>query len=89
MTKDVKLADFRDALWGDSDDWIIMESEKIIESSRWHNLCETIFQESATGKFFSLSYRLGATEYQEDDEDAYLTEVQPVTITKIVYKPIT
>lgn len=62
---------------------------RITDSDRWTITEEVITQNLETGKYYSVSYVVGATEYQDDQEfDAYMTEVEPVEITTVVYKAV-
>ena len=66
-------------------EWKAVTSEEPIEQSRWHILYEQVFK-SPDGKFFRFNWRVGATEYQDNDEEIYMTEVEPYEVTVTKYK---
>jgi len=58
--------------------------DEITETGRW-----TIYKRAVVdygGKLFAIDYGVGATEYQENDEDFYVKRVYPKSVTTIVYE---
>jgi hypothetical protein len=61
----------------------LIENE-ITDEGRW-----TIYKRAVVdygGKLFAVSYGVGATEMQENDEDFYIKRVYPKSVTKIIYE---
>ena len=65
-------------------------SPYVFDTDRWHQYWEMIVKDK-DGKFWKLSWREGATEYQEldfDQMDYKAIEVEPYEVTVTKYKPI-
>ena len=69
----------------EGDEWKAATSEEPVDTSRWHILYEQVF-ESPDGKFFRFNWRVGATENQDNDEEIYMTEVEPYEVTVTKYR---
>ena len=69
----------------------LIQSE-LIDTSRWSNIHEVIYQDLTTDKFYSSTYSVGATEcqdqsaYDDEGEEITLTEVFPRQVLKTVYE---
>lgn len=76
---------------GDHDDWLVVEVTPV-EQERWSVLYAVILRHKPTGKFYSDSFRVAATE--EQDEGPYdswgpnFTEVEPYEKTITAYRPV-
>jgi len=76
-----------------NDDFELVENE-MTDTSRWAIHHTMTFKELSSGKFYEVSYRVGATEYQ--DERAFefepdmveCYEVEPVEVKTIKFKPV-
>ena len=71
----------------------VPDTEKIEDKSRWETFYSKIVKQKSTGKYYSIDWSRGSTEYQEhglfDGEDTVeLIEVAPVEKTVIVYEPV-
>ncbi len=79
----------RDIVWEDNEEWEKIES-KIIDSSRWSVIHEGVFKHIATGRFYSTTWGVGETEYQEeqpfDNNDPGFREVKQVEQTVKVWE---
>lgn len=88
--------DLQDLLWSD-----VIEidgktaktvRDDIIDTTRWSIVHELVF--SYDGKFYQTTYSVGATEQQDEspfqyeDDQIDCTEVEPVEVTKIEYRPV-
>jgi hypothetical protein len=79
----------RRIVFEDHDDWTKVE-EAIIDTRRWSNRYLGVFSHKPTGRFYQMSWSVGATEEQDESpfecETPELTEVieKEVTITKWV-----
>lgn len=76
-------------VYEDHEDFKLISSD-IIRHSRWSIEREDIYQRLSDGVFFKTSYRVGATEYQDERpyeySDAIFKQVFPVEKTVIVYE---
>jgi len=63
----------RNVVWNDHDDFETVKTE-IVDVTRWSLIYENIYKQKSSGKFFKTSYRVGATEYQDERPYEYLTE---------------
>ena len=78
----------RAALFEDDDRFEIIE-DNIVDNTRWSIIHDFVWQEVATGKFFSGTYSRGATEQQDEspfeyDDEVELTEVeQALQVVKV------
>jgi len=82
----------REVVWEDHEDFTTIE-KKIVDTSRWSIQYEGIFQHTPTGKFYSVDWQIGATEYQDEspfeyEKEVEFTEVAPQEITVIKYLPV-
>lgn len=74
----------------DHEDFVTIK-EDIIDTSRWCIIYDIVVKRVSDGKFFKSSYRVGATESQDErpyeyDSEAIFTEVVPVEKTIIAYE---
>lgn len=66
----------------------------LIDTTRWSHVHERVYKDLATGKYWRTTYRVGATEcqdegpYEYDGEEIELEEVVPVEIKKTIYKAV-
>jgi hypothetical protein len=66
----------------------------LIDTSRWSNIHEVVYEDLDTGKFYRSVYSVGATEcqderaYENDGDMIELTEVVPVKTVTIVYEEV-
>ncbi len=80
-----------DILWGDHETGKIIE-DTILENDRWSILHEIVF--SLNGTHYTTTYRVGATEQQDespweyDPEDIACVEVHQVEKIVKVWKPV-
>ena len=65
----------------DHDDWITVETN-IVDSSRWSIIYEGIFEYCPTGKFYSMSWSVGATEQQDERPFEYY-DPEPVEVHQV------
>ena len=81
--------EFSEILWDDHEDYESVTPTKIKDQSRWSVYKSCVFKQKSTGKFFEADWGEGATEYQEDQcEDWYFTEVEPLEVVVINYKKV-
>lgn len=66
-------------------EWKAVTSEELVERSRWHILYAQVFK-SPEERFFRFNWRVGATEYQDNDESIYMIEVEPYEEIVINYR---
>ena len=68
----------------------VVHSE-MIDTSRWSNIYERVYKDLDTGKYWRTSYRVGATEcqderpYENDGSEIQFVEVVPRETIKIKY----
>lgn len=81
-----------DLAWEDYDDKVVeLISTKLVDTTRWGVVYDQIFK--FEDKFYSTSYRVGATEIQDEspyeweDDEIDCVEVVPTEKTIIVYLP--
>jgi len=81
----------QELLWRDGDEGEVVLDE-IVDNRRWSIVhCMVFFFE---GMYYETSYSRGATEHQDEqpfeyeDDDIECTEVEPVEVVKIEYKPV-
>ncbi len=56
----------REVVWDESADWEhVPGTTHIIDQRRWVTVLDAVFKHKPTGKFYSLSWERGSTEYQE------------------------
>jgi len=64
---------------------------KLVDTSRWSNIHEVIYQDLTTSKFYRSTYSVGATEcqdqyaYDDEGDEIELTEVFAKTKTVVYY----
>lgn len=64
---------------------------KLVDTCRWSNIHEVIYQDLTTDKFYRSTYSVGATEcqyespYENDGDEIELTEVFAKTKTVVYY----
>lgn len=87
---EISREEARNMVYEDHEDWVKIE-EIPIKQSRWSVLYEGIFQHLPTGKFYQTSWRVGATEMQDESpfeyDDPELTEVRQVEKLVKVWEP--
>ena len=79
--------DWEAIIYGDSENFKPVTEESIVDTDRWHNYFERVFQHKS-GRFVSVSWKVGATEYQECDLNPLGCEVRPVEKMVTVYEAI-
>jgi hypothetical protein len=68
--------------------------EELCDTSRWSHIYERVYKDLTTGKFYSTSYSVGATEkqderpYEYDGEEVEFVEVKPVEKVIITYETV-
>jgi len=84
----------KDIVWDDHDEYEVIEND-MVDKSRWSVHYEVVFKELATGKFYSVGYSRGATEYQDEgcefdvrNGTVECQEVEPVEVKIIKFKPV-
>ena len=84
--------DASDIVYDDHPDFETIE-DKIIDTTRWDIVSTIVILEKATGKFFTVDYRTGATECQDtrpfdDMSEVDWQEVKPVEKMITVYEKV-
>lgn len=70
-----------------------MVQSELVDTSRWSNIHEVVYKDLDSGKFYSSTYSVGATEcqyerpYENDGDEIEFTEVVPKEVIKIEYVP--
>jgi len=70
-----------------------MVRSELVDTSRWSNIHEVVYKDLDSGKFYSSTYSVGATEcqdespYENDGDEIEFTEVVPKEVIKIEYVP--
>jgi hypothetical protein len=59
----------------------------LIDTSRWSNIHEVVYQDLNTSKYWHSTYSVGATECQ--DESAYENDGDEIEFTEVVPKEVT
>ena len=89
---------------GNTKEWVDVDNEQfpvnfemvqseLVDTSRWSNIHEVVYKDLDSGKFYSSTYSVGATEcqderpYENDGDDIEFTEVVPKEVIKIEYVP--
>ena len=79
----------RQIIWGDTDDFTEIKNE-VVDNTRWSIIHDIVVQRKSDGKYFTDTYRVGATESQDERPYEYcdpnFTEVFPVQKTITVYE---
>lgn len=89
MKLDIDKEQAREIVWGEDDDFEIMQDE-IVDNRRWSIDHRIVVKRKSDGRFFADTYSVGATENQ--DESAYeysepnFQEVFPIERTVISYE---
>lgn len=69
-----------------------MIHNEMIDTSRWSHIYEVVYKDLDTGKYWENSYRVGATEcqderpYEYDGDEITFYEVEPYTVTTTKYR---
>ena len=80
---------FQEILWDDHEDFESVTDTKIEDQSRWSVFKSCVYKQKSTSKFFEAYWGEGATEYQEDQGEAWhFAEVEPKEVTITVYNHI-
>lgn len=74
----------RDVVYEDHEDWVTVES-KTTDKTRWEVWYEGVFKYIPTGKHYSVSWGVGATEMQDTRPFEYDKEVE---FTEVVQKEV-
>ena len=70
-----------------------MVQSELVDTSRWSNIHEVVYKDLDSGKFYSSTYSVGATEcqderpYENDGDEIEFAEVVPKEVIKIEYVP--
>lgn len=78
--------------WDDFDLKFELVKEELVDTSRWSHIYERVYKDLTTGKFYSSSFSVGATEQQDerpyefDGEEVDFLEVKPVEKITIEYE---
>ena len=89
----VSVEEARRVVWEDTSDWKEVKRD-IVDTTRWSNIYEGIFQHLPTGKYYSVSWSQGATEMQDegpfeyDKDDIDFIEVEQNEITVVEWVPV-
>lgn len=79
----------KDIVYECLDDWEKIE-ENVVDTSRWSIRYVGIFKHIPSGKYYQMSWSVGATEYQDerpfDYEDPDLIEVEQVEVKVLVWQ---
>jgi hypothetical protein len=72
--------------WFDGEPALIFKliQSELIDTSRWSNIHEVIYQDLTSNKFYSSTYSVGATECQ--DERAYENDSDEIELTEVFAK---
>lgn len=67
----------------------VEDTEKMTDQRRWVTRMERVYRDVKTGKFWRFSWDQPSTENQEYEFDsADMMEVQPITVSTIVYEVV-
>lgn len=89
---------------GNTKEWVDVDNEQfpvnfemvqseLVDTSRWSNIHEVVYKDLDSGKFYSSTYSVGATEcqderpYENDGDEIEFTEAVPKEVIKIEYVP--
>jgi ATP-dependent phosphoenolpyruvate carboxykinase len=73
----------------DHEEYKSVTSEKIVEQTRWSVYKTSVVEHIKTGKLFIVNWGVGATEYQEgQDEPWSMIEAESYQVTVVKHKPI-
>ena len=81
----METEDFEDITFGDHPDYKTVVDEEVVDTSRWSQFMRMVTKEIKTGKFFEVTWEVGATEYQECEPGFEMVEVFPKEIIKTIY----
>ena len=73
----------RDAISDNHPDFELIGEEEILNHTRWHVHYGQTLLHIPTGDFYGITYRVGATEYQDTIPFEYEGEVEFVQVFKI------
>ena len=82
--------------YGDNEEFPVnfeMVQSELVDTSRWSNIHEVVYKDLDSGKFYSSTYSVGATEcqdespYENDGDEIEFTEVVPKEVIEIEYVP--
>jgi hypothetical protein len=59
-------------------------SDDIVDQGRWYTYYTAVVKHD--GRFWAVNYSQGSTEYQDDDGEYTVYEVEPVEVTITQYK---
>lgn len=77
--------DYQEIIWWDHPDYESVTGAKVDDTSRWSNFMSMIVRKVGTEEYYDLSWKVGATEYQECDLDAAMIRVYPKEVTQVIY----
>ena len=80
LTKD----DLKKIIWGGHPNYKDIVKKSVCDRNRWCLYYEKVVQHKS-GRYYSLNWVVGATEYQECDLDPEITEVFPKEVTTTIY----
>lgn len=81
----MKTEDFYDITFGDHPDYETVVGEEVVDTSRWSHFMKMVTREVKTGKFYEVTWEVGATEYQECEPDFQMVEVFPKEVVTTIY----
>lgn len=79
---------------GDYPELVLVDGPNLVDKSRWADIYEFVFEDTRDNKFYQSSYRVGATEMQEerpyeyDDDEISCDEVRPVEVLVVKYEVV-
>ena len=85
--KDLSAREVQEILWGDNEDYVTVEKRKICGRGRWFLTYEQIVQRKSDDTYWSITWRVGATECQDEPFEPKVAEVKPVQVTVTKYVP--
>ena len=72
----------RDVIWDDHEDWREIESN-VIDNNRWSIVHKGVFKHTPTNKYYSVNWRTGATEMQDERPFEYEDEIEFVEVEQV------
>lgn len=96
MTRQFKAIDLRDLVWGEQPEGFQILEDSIIENDRWsilHNLIFSYVDDDGIN-VYQTSYRVGATEMQDESPFEYdgdlidCTLMEQVEVTQLVWREV-
>lgn len=94
---ELEVGDHTGTWTDDGDDYPILFGlvhAKLIDTSRWSHIHERVYEDLNTGKFYRTTYRVGATEcqderpYEYDGEEVDFEEVEQYEVKQIKYRSV-